>query len=268
VTAGDAKVEAVLALRGSGRSSVGAERIALLEAVESEGSITRAARKVGLSYKAAWDALSAINNLLPRPAVVAQTGGRRGGGASVTEDGRALILAFRLLEERLSRVAALLGGSPTAGAADPLTLLWSLGMKTSARNAYRCTVLEVRRGAVDAEIILRLTDATTLSAVITTESVRDLDIHVGREATALIKAPFVLLAGGEAPPRVSARNRIPGIVATREDGTVNSEIVLDIGGGKTLAAIVTRDSADALDLRPGSPAWALFQSSHVILAVD
>ncbi len=263
----DAKVEAVLALRGAGRSSVGGERIALLEAVESEGSITRAARKVGLSYKAAWDALSAINNLLPRPAVVAQTGGRRGGGATVTPDGRALIAAFRLLEERLSRVAALLGGAD-AGTADPLTLLWSLGMKTSARNAYRCTILDVRIGSVDAEVVLGLTGTTTLSAVITVESVRDLDIRVGREATALIKAPFVLLATGETPPRVSARNRIPGIVATREDGSVNSEIVLDIGGGKTLAAIVTRDSADALDLRPGSSAWALFQSSHVILAVD
>jgi molybdate transport system regulatory protein len=263
---GDEKIEAVLSLRGGGRSPVGRDRIQLLEAVAQCGSITKAAQAVGLSYKGAWDALNAINNLLPRPAVVSQTGGRHGGGATVTEDGRALIAAFHLIEERLARAAALLsdGGTP----ADPLTLLRSLGMKTSARNAFRCTVEDVRSGGVNAEVILRLTEAVSLAAVITAESVRDLGIVTGSAVTALVKAPFVLLATGEAAPAVSARNRIPGRVAHREDGPVSSEVTLDIGDGKTIIAVVTRESADDLALSPGARAWALFKASHVILAVD
>ena len=261
------RVEAILALRGAGRPAVGRDRIALLEAVARHGSITRAAQAVGLSYKAAWDAVDSVNNLLPRPAVSAQTGGRRGGGATVTADGQALIAGFRLIEDKLARVAGLLAeddGAPL----DPLALLWSLGMKTSARNAFRCTVDEIRQGSVSAEVMLRLTADTTLAAVITEESVRDLDILPGQTVTALIKASFVMLAAGEAMPAVSARNRIPGTVSRREDGPVNCEIVLDIGDGKSITAVVTRDGADELALQPGSRAWALIKASHVILAVD
>ncbi|TAN57346.1 MAG: LysR family transcriptional regulator [Magnetospirillum sp.] len=262
----DNKVEAILALRGGNRSPVGRDRIALLEAVAEQGSITKAAQAVGLSYKAAWDALNAVNNLLPRPAVAAKTGGRNGGGAVVTEDGKALITAFHLIEDRLSRAAALFSDGSTP--VDPILLLRSLGMKTSARNAIRCTVTEVRQGAVNSEVILRLTDTVTLAATITGESVRDLAIVPGQAVTALVKASFVMLATGEALPTVSARNRIPGTVTHREDGPVNCEITLNIGGGKVLTAMVTRDGADELRLRPGASAWALFKASHVILAVE
>jgi len=141
-------------------------------------------------------------------------------------------------------------------------------MKTSARNAFRCTVTEIRDGSVNCELILRLTDSVNLAAVITSESLRDLDILPGQEVTALVKAPFVMLATGEAVPRVSARNRIPGTVAHREDGPVSSEIILDIGDGKTIIAMVTKDGAEELALEPGTHAWALFKASHVILAID
>lgn len=262
----EGKIEAVLALRGAGRSPVGHDRIQLLEAVASTGSITKAAQAIGLSYKAAWDAINAINNLLPRPAVTAQTGGRHGGGAVVTEDGQALITAFHLIEDRLARAAALItsGGD----AADSLSLLRSLGMKTSARNAFRCTVTEICDGSVNCELILRLTDSVNLAAVITAESLRDLDILPGQEVTALVKAPFVMLATGESVPQVSARNRIPGTVAHRADGPVSSEIILDIGDGKTIIATITKDGADELALSVGTPAWALFKASHVIIAID
>lgn len=262
----DGKIEAILAFRGGGRSPVGRDRIALLEAVARNGSITKAAQAVGLSYKAAWDALNAINNLLPRPVVSAQTGGRHGGGATVTEDGHALIAAFKLLEDRFARAAALFADSNAP--VDPLTLIRSLGMKTSARNAFHCTVEEIRSGAVNSEVLLRLTEGVALAAVVTAESMAELGITVGQKVTALVKATFVMLATGEGRPAVSARNRIPGIVARRDDGPVSSEIILDIGGGKTIAAVVTRDGAEELELLPGESAWAMFKASHVILAVD
>lgn len=262
----EGRIQAVLALKSGGRSQVGRDRIALLQAVAEHGSITKAAQAVGLSYKAAWDALNAVNNLLPRPAVTAQTGGRNGGGAEVTPDGTALIAAFKMLEERFARAAALFadGDSPV----DPLTLIRSLGMKTSARNAFRCLVEDIRPGAVNSEVILRLTDSVVLAAVVTAESMSELNIAVGQEVTALIKATFVMLAVGKDQPAVSARNRIPGIVARRDDGPVSSEVILDIGGGKTIAAVVTRDGADELELQPGEHAWALFKAPHVILAVE
>lgn len=261
----EGKIEAMLSLRREGRPLVGRDRIELLEAVAVHGSITKAAKAVGLSYKAAWDALNAVNNLLPRPAILGQAGGRRGGGAVVTEDGQALIAAFRLLEARLEMVAEVLVSSDSR--IDPLALLWSLGMKTSARNAFHCTVTEVRPGPVNAEVIMRLAGDATLVSVITTESLNDLGIAAGREVMALIKSSFVVLAPGTGPLRISTRNRIPGVVSRREDGPISSEFTLDIGGGKSITAVVTRDSADEMALQVGEPATALFKASHVIVAV-
>lgn len=259
------KVEATLGLRREGRPLVGRDRIELLEAVGIHGSISKAAKVVGLSYKAAWDALNAVNNLLPRPAIIGQTGGRQGGGAIVTDDGLALIASFRLMEKRLEKVAEMLSGDAEA---DPFSLLWSLGMKTSARNVFRCTITEIREGAVNAEVIMRLSASSNLTAIITGESLADLDLSVGREVMALVKSSFVMLSPGAELPRLSARNRIAGVISHREDGAVSSEVILDIGDGKTIAAVVTRDSAEEMGLKVGDPAVAFFKSSHVILAVD
>jgi len=259
------KVEAMLGLRREGRPMVGRDRIQLLEAVGTHGSISKAAKAVGLSYKAAWDALNAVNNLLPRPAILGQTGGRQGGGAIVTDDGLALIASFRLMEKRLEKVAQMLAGDNTG---DSFSLLWSLGMKTSARNAFRCTVTDIRKGEVNAEVVMRLSAGSSLTAIITGESLTDLDITIGREVMALVKSSFVMLAPGAELPRISARNRIVGTISHREDGAVSAELTLDIGDGKSIVAVVTRDSAEEMELNVGSKAVAFFKSSHVILAVD
>src|SRR5690606_36764663 len=65
----------------------GPGRIALLEAIGSDGSITRAARRVGLSYKAAWDAIYRMNNLAGEPLVSRVTGGKGGGSTRLTARG-------------------------------------------------------------------------------------------------------------------------------------------------------------------------------------
>jgi molybdate transport system regulatory protein len=260
------KIDAVLALKGDGRLLVGRDRIAILEAVAEHGSITRAAKSLGFSYKAAWDALTAVNNLLPRPAFLTQAGGRQGGGAHITEDGRRLITAFRRLEEKLTRISAAIAEDGVDELPD--LLFWSVAMKTSARNAFRCRVTDVIPGEVNVEVLLHLSASNRLVAVITHDSVDDLGIVPGRETMALVKSSFVLLASAEDPPRTSARNRILGTVAERIDGRVNSEITLDIGEGKTLTSVVTRDSAEELGLGVGDKACALFKASHVILAVD
>ena len=233
-----------------------------------EGSISAAARAVGITYKAAWDAIDAMNNLFGRPLVEAQAGGRRGGGTSLTPDGVRLVETFHRLEGELARAFQALEPDLSGTGLSAASLMWGFFMRTSARNALRGTVTAIADGAVNAEVALALSDRTTVIAIITRDSVRDLGLFPGREATALIKAPFVMLAPADDARRTSVRNRIEGTVARREDGAVNSEITLDIGGGKTLTAIITRHSADDLGFKVGEPACALIDASHIILAVD
>src|SRR5690606_9760733 len=95
----------------SGDQKWGSEkRMALLAAIDDEGSITAAAKKIGLSYKAAWDAVDTMNNLAGEPLVLRTTGGQRGGGASLTARAQELIRVYQLLhgehERFMARLAA------------------------------------------------------------------------------------------------------------------------------------------------------------------
>jgi molybdate transport system regulatory protein len=178
------------------------------------------------------------------------------------------VRTFRAVEIELSRLAEALEQRLTEPADQLNSLLWGLGMKTSARNALRGQVDRVKQGAVNTEVVLKIAEGVEIVAVVTRESADELDLHPGRAAIALIKSSFVILARGDASLRTSARNQLAGQVVRREDGAVNSEISLAIEAGKTLTATITRESADALDLKVGDPVLALIKASHVILAVE
>ncbi|HYG90268.1 MAG TPA: TOBE domain-containing protein [Azospirillum sp.] len=261
-------VRAQVSFGADNASPVGRERIRLLEALGREGSITGAARAVGITYKAAWDAVDAMNNLFGRPLVGARAGGRKGGGAFLTPEGVRVVATFHRLESELARTLDVLEPELAGSGIGPAALISGFFMRTSARNALRGTVTAIADGAVNAEVALAVSEKTTLTAIITRDSVRALGLFAGREALALIKAPFIILAPADEARSTSVRNRLEGTIARREDGAVNTEITLDIGEGKTLVAIVTRRSADDLGLTVGQPACALIDASHIILAVD
>jgi len=259
------KIDALLALRSDGRLLVGRDRIKLLEAVAEHGSITKAAKAAGFSYKTAWDAVDAINNLLPSPAFITKAGGRSGGGAHVTEEGRRLIETFHRLEARMSRISSLIAQEGFAGHDD--FALWSLGIKISTRNMFQTEVVSVRRWPVDVEVTLKVTAESMIHAIVTNEAADELGLAPGRKALALIKSSFVRLSlPGESAK--AERNSFNGVVRRRTDAERNSEVLIDIGSGKTMTSVIARQTAEDLEIRPGMPAVASFNASDVILAVD
>ena len=84
---------------------IGPGKIALLEAIRSTGSISAAARALDMSYRRAWLLVEEVNHALREPAVAAEAGGRRGGGAVVTPAGEQLVGLYRTIESH-ARAAA------------------------------------------------------------------------------------------------------------------------------------------------------------------
>src|SRR5258708_19055926 len=80
--------------------SIGPGKIALLEAIRVQGSISAAARYLGMSYRRAWLLVEQINKSLSQPAVTAATGGARGGGAAPTPGGRLVVEHYPAIENR------------------------------------------------------------------------------------------------------------------------------------------------------------------------
>lgn len=73
-------------------------RVSLLEAISVEGSISRAAKCVGIAYKTAWDLVESLNQQTGVPVVVRSVGGHRGGGSRLTDYGRRLVAFYRAVQ--------------------------------------------------------------------------------------------------------------------------------------------------------------------------
>lgn len=250
------------------RNLGGPRRIELLAQIAACGSITQAAKAVKLSYKAAWDAIDSMNNLAGEPLVERVAGGKGGGGTRLTPRGELLVANFRRIQAEHQRFIEHL--SRQSGAlADDFLLIRSMGMKTSARNQFLGRISRIQRGAVNDEVALELANGMELVAVLTHESVENLGLQVGSEAFALVKASSVILLAGDGDQgaRYSARNCLPGTVQRLSAGAVNTEVVLDLGAGASIAAVITNQSCTDLGLAPGQPARALFKASSVIVGV-
>ena len=249
-----------------GQSFGGHQRVALLASIAEQGSITRAAKAIGMSYKTAWDAIDAMNNLAGEPLVERLAGGKGGGGTRLTRRGQQLVANFRQIEyehrqfmDHLSRQSQAL--------ADDFLLLQTMKMKTSARNQFAGTVAAIKPGAVNDEVCLRIVGGQEIVAIITHDSALSLGLAEGAEAFALVKASSIILATGGADMRLSARNQLSGTICRVQPGAVNSEVTLALPGGGTIAATVTRDSEQAMALEVGMQATALFKASSVIIGV-
>lgn len=260
------EISSGLWLDRAGTGFLGGNRIALLEGIARHGSITQAARAIPLSYKAAWDAVDAMNNLAEKPLVIRATGGQHGGGTRLTDYGRQVVQLYRQLEIGQRRVLARMQAE--IHDADRLNeLLKAIAMKTSARNQLRGTIKRIRKGAVNADVVLDLGEGLEIVANITNESVSELALKRGGEAVALIKSSFVLLSP-DADMRLSAGNRLPGKITAITPGAVNSEVKLQVSGARTLIAIVTNESLKALGVKKGSDCCAFINASQVLIAVN
>lgn len=101
--------------------AIGPGKIALLEAIETTGSITAAAKQLGMSYRRAWLLVDEANRSLSHPAVKTAAGGRKGGGAELTPSGVELCRRYRAIERQVDAAVArelksLLRSRPKSGA--------------------------------------------------------------------------------------------------------------------------------------------------------
>lgn len=246
---------------------LGGDRIALLEKVDELGSITQAAKAVGISYKTAWEMVNQINNLAAAPLVDRATGGKGGGGASLTTAGREVIEQFRIVQEEHRKFLKNLD-QRLGDAGSLCQFLRRISMKVSARNAFNGTVASISKGAVNAEVTLALKGDTTITAVVTNGAIDNLGLKEGMAAYAIVKASSVVIGTDLAGAKLSTRNLLTGSIAKLVEGPVSCEVDLELPGGNTISAVITDGSAKRLGLKVGGSATALFKASSVILGVS
>ena len=141
-------------------------------------------------------------------------------------------------------------------------------MRTSVRNQILCKVLSCKPGPVNVEVTLGVNEIDHLVSVITRESYEKLGLEIGSEVYALVKSSLIILAVPDESLQTSARNQLTGKVSRITPGTVNTEVVIELNDGNSLAVMVTTESAQVLGIEKGVPLSALIKASHVILGID
>ena len=252
-----------LFLQSGDQQSFDTRQLKLLLAIQSSGSITAAAKAVGVSYKTAWDRVDAMNNLSEQPLVQRSAGGPKGGGTRLTEFGEQVLSGLTAMQAEHAEFVSRLGEN-VHQLGDLSRFLQSTTLKTSARNQYRGKVSKITAGGVNTEVEIALNDALSIVAIITNDSSARMELAVNSEVIALIKSSWVMLSK-DTGIVTSARNQLSGRVNHIHSGEVNTEISVDLGGGKSLCAMITAASCDAMALQEGDEVCALFKASSVIL---
>jgi molybdate transport system regulatory protein len=245
---------------------LGGDRINLLVKIDELGSITKAAKAVGISYKTAWETVNLINNLAEKPLVDRLTGGKGGGGTSLTVEGKRIVTQYQTIQEEHRKFLDNLEGR--LGDTESLyQFLRRISMKVSARNTFAGVVTNITKGAVNAEVTLSLKGGIPLIAVVTNGAIDNLGLSIGTDAYAIVKASSVIIGTDLHNAKLSARNIFCGTVTRIIEGPVNTEVNIEIGGN-SVSAVITHDSAIRLELKVGGHACTLFKASSVIIGVN
>jgi molybdate transport system regulatory protein len=258
-----------LSLLRDGKQIVGPERFELLRQIDRCGSISAAAQALGISYRTAWSAVEALNNLAGEPLVESTKGGSGGGGAHLTPTGTRLLAAYEHLRagqraflDWMSRGDFLAAGGRELP--DYLALLSRLELRTSARNQLAGRVERADSDGPRATLHVRLMNAQTLSLLVSRHSLENLGVHVGHTVVTLFKANAVSVVSPDTP--VPARhNRLEGTLAAIEQGGQHSELSVALPGGYTVYALQRSDAA-ASGIALGSAVMAIFDPAVVLIA--
>ncbi|MDI6846939.1 MAG: TOBE domain-containing protein [Candidatus Bathyarchaeia archaeon] len=166
-----------------GKPVLGKGGAEILQQIEKEKSISKVAKKLGMSYRYVWNYLRKIEKAIGEPVVQTYRGGKSGGGgARLTKLGESLLSEYRRVEGYLGEVLS-------------DEEYWeAVGLKISARNRLKGKVMAVEKDVVTAKIKVKITVPTVVTALISREAVEELDIKVGDEVEAVVKATEVMIA--------------------------------------------------------------------------
>ncbi len=170
-------------LEYKGKPLIGKGGAEILDTIDKENSISKAALTLGMSYRYVWNYIQEIQGVMEDQIVETYKGGKSGGGgAKLTILGKSLLGEYRQAEIYLDKILS-----------DPRCLEVKR-LKLSARNQLKGKVVAVEKGVITGKVKVEVKMPVTVTAVITKEAIEELDIKVGDEVTAIMKSTEIMIA--------------------------------------------------------------------------
>lgn len=166
-----------------GKPILGKGGAEILKQLEKQQSISRAAERLGMSYRYVWNYLKQIERAVGEPIIQTYRGGKKGGGgAKLTGLARSLLEEYERVENYVGEVL------------EDAEYWEVIGLKISARNRWKGKVISVEKDGITAKVKVQINVPATVTALISREAVDDLKIKVGDEVEAVVKATEVMIA--------------------------------------------------------------------------
>ncbi|MBF5003435.1 LysR family transcriptional regulator [Diaphorobacter caeni] len=236
-------------------------RLDILRQIGELGSISKAARAVGVSYKAAWQAVDTLTNLSGVALVERVVGGRGGGGAQLTDAGRQLLVAAQTLKSARTQAVEQVQAHTDVHAQTAARL----AVRTSMRNQWPCVVtgMDVQGQIVLVSLQAAASEDFRVRARITRESAELLGLDKGISVQALCKATAVFAAAAGSEKR-EGENCWSGSVTRISRGALGDEISATLGGGLQIVGF----SAPGAGLKSRMRVVLRVDESAVVLALS
>lgn len=244
---------------------LGQGRIELLINIGKSGSITKAAKAMKMSYKAAWDTIDAINNLSEHPLVESSKGGKGGGGTHLTDYAKELINTYEILQEEHRHFLDNLSKRINEKNGH-INLLKSINVRISARNQLKAEVVKIEKGAVESEIFMKLHGEDTIMVIITNDSLNDLEIEVGSTLYALFKAN-ALTVDTDINLKKRDLNRFIGKIVRINHDSFNAEVIIELKGSNTICSTMSIEKLNEQKLQIGMKVVAFCKPNNIILGI-
>lgn len=242
----------------------GKGRILLLQHIDQYGSISKAAKEMKMSYKAAWDAVNEMNTLSKEPIVERSIGGKGGGGTALTDKGREYIKIYNELEHLQAKLFAILD-SKSSSFADLVEARKHLTLQTSARNQYYGIVQSIQSSSVEFSVTINIGKGQSITSTITHTSAKAMNIDVNAEIFALIKSSWVDIS--KIKPRDKRLNIFKGTIVSIKNDNRLVEIVVSSNEGNNITSVISPERYKELNIKQNDIAYATFLPSEVILAI-
>lgn len=165
-----------------GKPILGKGGAEILREIDQKQSLSKAAQKLGMSYRYLWGYLRKVQNALGEDVVETYKGGKTGGGgAKLTEVGKGLLGEYTRLERFFSESIARSKSREAKG------------LKLGAGSQLKGEIVAVERGAATAKVNLKIEMPAVITMVITKKALKDLDLRVGDEIEAIVKSTDIVL---------------------------------------------------------------------------
>jgi len=249
-------VDGSIWIKKDNRGFIGRGRVELLQNIQIHGSISKAAKAMKMSYKAAWDSVDIMNKLSNKPLVTKITGGKGGGGTVITSHAKELIHAFEEVSSLYRNYFETLSDSFNEQIVDEED-------DEPVFSRLQGTICDKRNVNENYEIAIALKSGQILTSIESKKFVIEKALEIKDEINFLIQTNNIVLTKEVLDN--SARNLLKGKVSKITDDGINANITIECGNEDIIHAKITSSSCNKLKVKVADTIYAQFKAYNITI---